>query len=238
MGPLLLAAASYLSAAFVLLMVWRYVVRPRCCRRAGLRALSSNGGAAVVVTGCDSGFGRLIAMELHTLGATVFAGCLTQAAIDELSRACGGDAERMRAFRLDVTRDADVQAAAELVRRSGRRLAAVVNNAGVSAFGWAEALDVATYQRNMDVNFFGAVRVTRAFLPMLRAAEPRGRLVNMGSIGARMPSAFGSAYLSTKAAMCSYSECVRQVSCWWWECARGTCLAGVFARMRHSARQV
>jgi retinol dehydrogenase-16 len=52
------------------------------------------------------------------------------------------------------------------------------------------------------------VRMTRAFLPLLRATH--GRLVNMGSIGARMPSAFGSSYLPAKAAMLSYSECVRQ----------------------------
>lgn len=43
---------------------------------------------------------------------------------------------------------------------------------------------------------------------MIRASQ--GRVVNIGSIGARMPSSFGSAYLSTKAAMVSYSECVRQ----------------------------
>jgi len=60
----------------------------------------------------------------------------------------------------------------------------------------------------MEVNFFGTVRVTKAFLPLIRRSK--GRIVSMGSIGARMPSAFGSAYLSTKAAMVSYSECLRQ----------------------------
>ena len=77
-----------------------------------------------------------------------------------------------------------------------------------SAFGWAEMLPLWRYQRNMEVNFFGTVRLTQAFLPMIRASK--GRVVNIGSIGARMPSSFGSAYLSTKSAMVSYSECVRQ----------------------------
>ena len=72
-------------------------------------------------------------------------------------------------------------------------------------------LPFSRYQQNMEVNYFGTIRVTQAFLGQLRRRKDgRGRLVNIGSIGARMPSAFGSAYLSTKAAMLSYSECVRQ----------------------------
>jgi len=60
----------------------------------------------------------------------------------------------------------------------------------------------------MEVNFFGTVRCTKAFLPLIRSSQ--GRIVNMGSIGAHSPSAFGSSYLSTKSAMVSYSQCVRQ----------------------------
>ena len=187
------------------LLVWRYVVRVLVFARAGLRRLRGS-RAAVVITGCDSGFGRLVAVELHRLGATVFAGCLSEASCRELHGKYGKD--RMRAFLLDVRKNEDVERAVGRVRKSALPLLGVVNNAGISAFGWAEALDVKTYQRNMDVNFFGVVRMTRAFLPLLR--KHRGRLVNMGSIGARMPSAFGSAYLSTKAAMTSYSESVRQ----------------------------
>ena len=176
----------------------------------------------MVVTGCDTGFGRLIALEMHRMGATVFAGCINPKSVQDLNdlNSTGGTGNtgsndtcpqtrgQMRAFLLDVTKDDQVASAAEQVRASGLRVAAVVNNAGVSAFGWAEGLDLKAYQVNMDVNFFGTVRMTKAFLPMLRAH--RGRLVNMGSIGAAMPSAFGSAYLATKAAMVSYSHCVRQ----------------------------
>eukprot|EP00927_Polykrikos_kofoidii_P069667 TRINITY_DN65233_c0_g1_i1.p1 TRINITY_DN65233_c0_g1~~TRINITY_DN65233_c0_g1_i1.p1 ORF type:complete len:322 (-),score=40.94 TRINITY_DN65233_c0_g1_i1:70-1035(-) len=195
------------GACVALLLFWRYFLRPLIGRSSGLRALAADGGAAVVVTGCDSGFGRSVALRLHALGANVFAGCLTEKSCKELND-LKENSGRMRAFRLDVTKDEDVAAAVKRVEDSGLRLAAVINNAAISAFGWAEGLDVKTYQRNMDVNFFGIVRVTRGFLPALR--RNRGRLVNMGSIGARMPSAFGSAYLSTKAAMCSYSDCVRQ----------------------------
>ena len=60
----------------------------------------------------------------------------------------------------------------------------------------------------MNVNFFGTVRMTKSFLPLLR--KYHGRIINMGSIGATMPSSFGSSYLATKAAMSSYNDCVRQ----------------------------
>ena len=83
-----------------------------------------------------------------------------------------------------------------------------MNNAGISAFGWAEELPLARYQKNMDVNFFGAVRVCKAFLPTIR--ENKGRVVHMGSISDRMPSAFGSSYISSKAAMACYTDCLRQ----------------------------
>jgi NAD(P)-dependent dehydrogenase (short-subunit alcohol dehydrogenase family) len=197
----LCAAVYVLVCCSALLLIWRYLIRRFLCRRRGLRRLAES---AVVVTGCDSGFGRLIALRLHDLGATVFAGCMQKQSCEALNK----DRKKMRAFLCNVCKDEDVAKCLKLVQESGLPFLALVNNAGISAFGWAESLDVRTYQRNMDVNFFGTVRMTRAFLPLLR--KDRGRLINMGSIGARMPSAFGSAYLSTKAAMSSYSESVRQ----------------------------
>jgi NAD(P)-dependent dehydrogenase (short-subunit alcohol dehydrogenase family) len=196
------AAACLLGSGGALLLIWRYLLRRLFFRRGGLRRLAKS---AVVVTGCDTGFGKLIALRMHELGATVYAGCISKTSCDALNKGH----KNMRAFLCDVTKDDDVAKCLARVREGGLPLLALVNNAGISAFGWAEALDLKTYRRNMDVNFFGTIRMTKALLPLLR--KNRGsRLINMGSIGARMPSAFGSAYLSTKAAMCSYSDSVRQ----------------------------
>jgi len=186
---------------FVVAWIFFRLVRPFC-------RSSSLAGGIVVVTGCDYGFGRVIALRMHTLGATVFAGCLNREAATKLTSAVTDDKARMRAVVLDVTKQGDVDAVCKAVVEAGLPVRAVINNAGISAFGWAEMLPMKRYEANTQVNYLGTVRVTQAFLPLLRASK--GRLVNMGSIGARMPSAFGSAYLSTKAAMVSYSECVRQ----------------------------
>lgn len=204
-------AAYYSLGLLVVCFFWRYIVRARCCRAAGTTTLQSS---CVIVTGCDYGFGREIALHLHRMGATVYAGVLSQASGDKLIALMRQDvheataAARLRPIVMDVTKQKDVDQAFQVVLKSGLPLRALVNNAGISAFGWAEELPTSTYERNMNVNFFGTVRMTSTFLPLLR--KSKGRLINMGSIGAVMPSAFGSAYLSTKAAMSSYNDCVRQ----------------------------
>ena len=185
-------------------LLWRFVLRPRCCR--STNKLQSS---CIIVTGCDYGFGRCIALQLHSMGATVYAGVLSKQSGEKLlANISPNEHSRLRPIVLDVCKQKDVDKAAKIISDSGLPLLACVNNAGISAFGWAEVLPVSTYERNMNVNFFGTVRMTKSFLPMLR--ETQGRLINIGSIGARMPSAFGSSYLSTKAAMLSYNDCVRQ----------------------------
>jgi len=172
-------------------------------RRRWRRALGS--GDAVLVTGCDSGFGLgVVEGLLARTEALVVAGAVTQPGLDRL-RALGS---RVIAVQMDVTKDADVAAALAEVQRSGRALAGVVNNAGIGCYGWAEALAMERYEANLQVNLMGVIRVTKLALPLLR--QSRGRLVTMGSVGGRVPSAFGSAYVPTKAAVASFQDCVRQ----------------------------
>jgi len=172
-------------------------------RRRWRRALTA--GDVVVVTGCDSGFGYdIVRGLLARTGAVVVAGAITQPGLDRL-RALGG---RVIAVQLDVTKDSDVQAAFAEVQQSGKSLAGVVNNAGIGCYGWAEALALERYQANIQVNLMGVIRVTKQALPFLRRSK--GRLVTIGSLGGRVPSAFGSAYVPTKAAVASFQDCVRQ----------------------------
>ena len=179
------------------------MVQPMC--RDYTRLKKDN--ARVVVTGCDTGFGRQIALRFNELGAHVIAGVISSSSIDSL-KASSLYSDRMEPVLLDVTKEADISRLASRLESEGVILEALVNNAGVSAFGWAEQLPVSRFAFNMDVNYLGTVRMTLAFLKHIRRAK--GRIIMMGSVGAVMPSAFGSAYLSTKAAMVSFTECVRQ----------------------------
>lgn len=186
-----------LALGGLLLCLWT-VLRPRWRRLLLAEDI-------VLVTGCDSGVGlAIVEALLKSTKATVCAGCITQEGLGRLS-ALG---PRVLACMMDVTKDEDVTKTFEAVAASGKTLRGVVNNAGIGCYGICEGLDIEVYKRIMEVNFIGAVRVTKASLPLLRASK--GRLISIGSVGGRMPSAFGSAYLPTKAAMANFHDCVRQ----------------------------
>merc|ERR1719162_2693763 len=160
---------------------------------------------AVVVTGCDSGFGLSIVKALlqHT-GCTVFAGCVTKDGLQQLKPL----GSRVRAVQMDVTKDEDVARVFKDLAAGGKSLAGVVNNAGIGVYGWCEALDFKRFEAMVQVNLLGVIRVTKTALPQLR--KSKGRLVTMGSLAGRAPSAFGSAYTPTKAAVASFQDAVRQ----------------------------
>jgi len=190
----LLAAASL---AFLAHLAW-------CVVRRRLRG-SIGSNKAVLVTGCDSGFGLAIVKKvLAETEAHVIAGAVTDDGIRRLE-ALG---DRVTAAKMDVTSDEDVDRVFKDLEASGRQLAGLVNNAGIGVYGWTEALSMERYLLNTQINFLGVVRVTKRALPLLR--QSRGRLVTMGSLGGRAPSAFGSAYVPTKAAVASFQDCVRQ----------------------------
>ncbi|XP_049854286.1 estradiol 17-beta-dehydrogenase 2-like [Schistocerca gregaria] len=148
-----------------------------------LRLLDRVPSRAVLITGCDSGFGHELARRLDALGVPVFAGCL----FPEGSGACRLAADcssRLRVLPLDVTSDqqvadavASVQAA--LSAASGTELWAVVNNAGTSDVGEVDVTPLEKFQQVLDVNTIGAIRVSKAFLPLLK--KSKGRLINITS---------------------------------------------------------
>lgn len=159
----------------------------------------------VLVTGCDSGFGLAIVKALlKNTAASIIAGAVTKEGLKGLEEL----GSRVKAVELDVTKDEHVDRVFKELEASGKPLAGVVNNAGIGVYGWAEGLSLQRYEANFAVNLMGVIRVTKKALPFLRAS--RGRLVTMGSLGGRCPSAFGSAYIPTKAAVASFQDCVRQ----------------------------
>jgi NAD(P)-dependent dehydrogenase (short-subunit alcohol dehydrogenase family) len=129
-------------------------------------------GKAVLVTGASSGIGRSIAETLASNGAFVYAGARKQKDIDELSQI-----KNIVGIRLDVTKANEIVAAVELVKKEGRGLYGLVNNAGV--FFHAPLIEVADSEMQfmMNVNVFGPYRVTKAFSPLI--IESKGRISNI-----------------------------------------------------------
>lgn len=161
---------------------------------------------AVLVTGASSGTGRACALRLSEGGFTVFAAVRTQRDAERLEQ---DGARRLTAVILDVTKEDTIAASVRTIRDAvaGAGLAGLVNNAGIAVTGPVELVPVDALRRQFEVNVFGQVAVTQAFLPLLRAA--RGRIVNIGSVGARVALPFAAPLNASKAAFESISDSLR-----------------------------
>ncbi|XP_072235185.1 D-beta-hydroxybutyrate dehydrogenase, mitochondrial isoform X1 [Leuresthes tenuis] len=184
-----------------------YVAAPRIPR--GLVEVK---GKAVLITGCDSGFGHELAKHMHKLGFTVFAGCLLKDKGGEGAKELEEfNSDRMKVIQLDVCSDEEVNKAVEYIKDnledSQRDLWAVVNNAGVSTFGEVEFTSMDTYKQVAEVNLWGTIRVTKAVLPLIRRAK--GRVVNLASMYGRMGNMLRSPYCVTKYGVEAFSDCLR-----------------------------
>jgi len=153
----------------------------------------------VLVTGASTGIGRAIAEKLASEGYFVFAGARKQADLDALDAI-----ENIRAVRLDVTVDKEIEAAVETVRTEGRGLYGLVNNAGVLFTGPVSDADIDKVKWLFDVNVYGVMRVTKAFAPLI--IESQGRIINMGSISGNLAPQFLGPYAMSKHAIEAYSD--------------------------------
>jgi NAD(P)-dependent dehydrogenase (short-subunit alcohol dehydrogenase family) len=160
----------------------------------------------IVVTGASTGIGEAAATRLAAQGFTVFAGVRKEADADRLqSKSLPG----MRPLMIDVADDASVsRAATEVTAAVGDSgLQGLVNNAGVSWGGPLETQDLGEIRAMFDVNIFGLIAVTQAFLGLIR--QGRGRIVNMSSVGGRMSVPFVAAYSATKFGVEAISDALR-----------------------------
>jgi NAD(P)-dependent dehydrogenase (short-subunit alcohol dehydrogenase family) len=158
--------------------------------------------SAVLITGAAGGIGTATVRLLAERGYHVFAGVRrTAAALDGLPG--------VHVLPFDVTDPDAVRGAAERVAGAlgGRKLRAVINNAGLIIQGPQELVPPADLRRQFEVNTFGPIYVTQAFLPLLRSAG--GRLINVSAPTANTPLPFMGPISASKAALASLSEALR-----------------------------
>ncbi|MEI8409451.1 MULTISPECIES: SDR family oxidoreductase [unclassified Kribbella] len=171
-----------------------------------------NNNEVALVTGGNKGIGREIVRQLGTRGFTVYLAArnpaLGSVAADELT----GEGLDVRFVQLDVTDVDSVESAAKQVEADSGRLDVLVNNAGIVSEWGGDVPDITAAQvrEAYEVNVFGVVTVTRAFVPLLRQS-PNARIVNLSSgLGSlellsepdgRMAAQGLLAYSSSKAAL-------------------------------------
>ena len=153
----------------------------------------------VLVTGASSGIGRVIAERLAQEGWFVWAGARSADDIAALSAR-----PNMRGVRLDVTVQADLDSVVALIRRDGRGLHGLVNNAGVAAIAPLVEMSDDDMRQLFDVNVFGPFRVTKAVAPLLIAS--RGRVAITSSISGVLSGGLLGAYSMSKHAIEAYGD--------------------------------
>jgi NAD(P)-dependent dehydrogenase (short-subunit alcohol dehydrogenase family) len=154
---------------------------------------------AVLVTGASSGIGRKITELLASQGHFVYAGARKAEDIAELSKI-----NNVQGVKLDVTVASDIAAAVETVRKGGRGLHGIVNNAGIAVLAPLIDVDEKEMQSIFDVNVFGVYRVTKAFAPMI--IEAKGRVVTISSISGILSGSFFGPYSMSKHAIEAFGD--------------------------------
>lgn len=158
------------------------------------------------ITGASRGFGREWTIAALERGDSVTATARDTATLDDLVERFG---DRLLPLQLDVTdRDADIAAVRRAHERFGR-LDVVVNNAGYGHFGFVEELSEDDVRAQLETNLFGALWVTQAALPILRA-QGHGHILQVSSIGGISAFPLVGAYHASKWALEGLSQALAQ----------------------------
>ena len=168
-------------------------------------------GKYVLISGCDSGFGHGLAVELDRRGFNVLAGVLVADSVTSLTKTLSSKAT---VFRLDITRQEDIDGAFDLIESKTKVLHGLVNNAGITLGSYIDWTTLDVMRRVMDVNFFGHVAMTKKFLPLLLAKRD-SRVVNICSVAGFLASSGMSSYSASKYALESFSDCLRREMAPW-----------------------
>jgi len=166
--------------------------------------MSKFDGQVALVTGASSGIGEAVARELARNGADV---ALLARRVDRLEKVAGEIAQGGRkaiAVACDVTKDGDVERAAERVKKELGRIDIVVANAGFGVVGRFDKLKLDDYRRQFETNVFGVLRTIYATLEEIK--RQKGRFVVIGSVSGHVSLPGTSAYAMSKFAVRALAE--------------------------------
>jgi NAD(P)-dependent dehydrogenase (short-subunit alcohol dehydrogenase family) len=166
-----------------------------------MSAFTDLAGKVAVVTGGASGIGKGIATALRDEGAQVVIADIEQSALDATAEELG-----VTGIRTDVSKAESVEAlATEVVERFGTAHV-IVNNAGIGPIGNIADLTLDDWRWIVDVNLWGVIHGVHHFLPILKANEDGGHIVNTSSVAGLVPSPGLGSYVLTKYGVLGMTE--------------------------------
>lgn len=152
----------------------------------------------ILVTGASSGIGREAALQLAAKGHKVYGAARRENQIPA----------PVTGLHMDITDEASVDAVLKTILEKEGRLDVLVNNAGYGYFGPLEHVPLEEGRKQLDVNLFGLVSITRRVIPVMRE-QGDGRIVNISSVAGRMCFVFGGWYNISKYAVEAFSDVLR-----------------------------
>ena len=166
-------------------------------------------GAAAAITGAASGIGRALALELAARGCDVALADVDQEGLESVAgEITAAHSRRVTVRNVDVADPKQIQDYANSAVSDFPALNLLFNNAGVALLGQFDEFDQAQMAWLMEINFWGVVRGTRAFLQHLQS-RPQAHIINISSIFGIIAPAGQSAYAASKFAVRGFSEALR-----------------------------
>ena len=166
-------------------------------------------GRVAAVTGAGSGIGQALALELARSGASVAISDVDTEGLAQTEEQLKAIGAPFRSDRLDVTEREAFQIYADQINKHFGKVNQIYNNAGIAFTGDVEITAFKDIERVMDVDFWGVVNGTKAFLPHLIASGD-GHIVNVSSLFGLMSIPGQAAYNSAKFAVRGFTEALRQ----------------------------
>ncbi len=171
--------------------------------------MAYSSGKMAVITGAGSGIGRALARQLNREGCELQLSDINSAALEETIALLERKDIAAHGRQLDVADKAAVHAWADQIATARGHVDIVINNAGVAYAATVEQSDYEHQEWLMNINFWGVVYGTQAFLPLLRKSQ-QGHLLNISSIFGLIGVQTQSAYNAAKFAVRGYTEALRQ----------------------------
>jgi len=162
-------------------------------------------GRTAVITGAGSGIGAALAAGLAARGANLALADINQARLETVAAELKSNEIKVTTHTVDVADKSQIEAFAQAVEREHGAVHGLFNNAGVALGGTFDRVTDDDFEWLMNINFYGVVRMTRAFMPLMQQADT-AQLVNVSSIFGIVAPAGQTAYSSAKFAVRGFSN--------------------------------